>query len=91
MYIYFILENSKFIINIEETSMISKIVECFVCGGNDLIEGTQKGYAAIQGEGLLCTCPLKHTICRSCGTVIRSYVDNPEALLKFNKRKEKDI
>lgn len=68
--------------------MMKKIEICAFCGNNEFLEGIQKGYAALQGEGFWTTTPLKHVICRNCGTVVRSYIDNPEKLLKLKNRKE---
>lgn len=31
---------------------------------------------------------LRHVICRSCGSVVRSYIKNPELLLKKKDRRE---
>lgn len=59
---------------------------CPFCNGTEFIEATQSGYAAIAGEGLTSTA-LNHTVCRRCGSVVRSYVQDPEKLLKKKNRK----
>lgn len=49
-------------------------------GGKDVVEGIQSTYAKVQpnktltlkGENLV------HVICKNCGTVVRSYVENPQ-------------
>ena len=55
---------------------------CTWCGGKDVVEGIQSTYAKVQpnkaltlkGENLI------HVICKNCGTVVRSYVENPQVL-----------
>ena len=50
---------------------------CPWCGGKDVVEGIQSTYAKVQpnkGENLV------HVICKNCGTVVRSYVENPQVL-----------
>lgn len=57
---------------------------CPHCGGTETVIGKQTAanefvvpkYAATNFFGTA----LYHVICRNCGTLIRSYVDNPEAL-----------
>lgn len=60
--------------------------ECPFCKGTDFIEGQQNAYAKVAGEGLHAT-ELYHTICRNCGSVVRSYVKSPESLLKRKNRR----
>ena len=56
---------------------------CPHCGGTETVTGKQ------HREGGICPAnslfgfrnvPLYHVICRNCGTVIRSYVENPGTL-----------
>ena len=64
-----------------------QIDRCPFCGGSEFIEAKQmQGEAYVSGEALLGQ-QLHHTICRDCGSVVRSYVDNPEALLKKKNRR----
>ena len=63
--------------------------KCPYCRGTDMIEGVQGGYGAVsevnhgfRGEAL------HHIICRNCGTVIRSYVKDPEKMFPKKERKE---
>ena len=59
-----------------------KLYVCPWCGGKDFVEGIQSTYAKVQpnkaltlkGENLI------HVICKNCGTVVRSYVENPQVL-----------
>lgn len=62
-----------------------KELKCQYCDGRDFIETRQSGYAEITGEGLHST-SLYHTICRNCGSVVRSYVKEPEKLLRKKNR-----
>ena len=65
-----------------------KISECPFCNGNEFIEAKQTGYAAISGcENIWSGADLYHVICRRCGSVVRSYVKDPEKLLKRKNRK----
>lgn len=70
----------------EERDMYVK--KCPYCGGNEIIEAYQNGYACITaksniwGGQQLC-----HSVCRNCGSIIRSYVKEPEKLLKRKDRR----
>ena len=67
-----------------------KITECPFCHGNEFVEAKQTGYAAISGsKNMWSSEDLYHLICRRCGSVVRSYVKDPEKLLKKKDRKEK--
>ena len=64
------------------------ILKCPVCGGEDFVFAYQSGYGAITSyEGVLKSCSLHHQICQNCGTVVRSFVNDPEKLLKRKDRK----
>lgn len=61
---------------------------CPYCGGSEIITGTQDAYGAISGvQHKLGSCALYHSVCRSCGSVVRSYVKDPEKLLKKKDRR----
>lgn len=64
-----------------------EINRCPFCGGTELIQGEQTYQGAIYGENMLQGCILRHIICRQCGSVVHSYVDNPEMMLKKKNRK----
>ena len=65
-----------------------EIKNCPFCGGTEFVEGYQSGYGAILSiESILSSQVLRHIICRNCGSVIHSYVTNPEKLLKWSSRK----
>lgn len=64
------------------------ITQCPFCGGTEFVEGYQAGYGAVTGRESIWTGQyLRHIICRNCGSVVHSYVDNPEKLLKISHRK----
>lgn len=63
-----------------------RVDECPFCNGTEFIRGKQENYAVVNGEGLHSS-SLNHIICRKCGSVVRSYVDNPEKLLNKKNRK----
>ena len=65
---------------------------CPYCGGSEFIKAMQVGQGGIigienqWGAGQY----LYHVICRSCGSVVRSYVQYPEKLLKRKNRRIED-
>lgn len=62
---------------------------CPFCGGSEFVEGYQSGYAALTGkDSILSSATLYHVICRDCGNVVQSYVDDPEKLLKHKNRRK---
>lgn len=65
---------------------------CPYCGGSEFIKAFQGGHGAIYGYENQWGAgqPLRYVICRSCGSVVRSYVDNPELLLKRKNRRIDD-
>lgn len=69
--------------------MKDMIKQCPYCEGKELIEAVQGGYATIYGvehkSGF--GVPLYHLVCRDCGSVVRSYVNDPEKLLKRKNRR----
>ena len=63
---------------------------CPYCGGGEMIEARQSGYADISSEdNIWGGVALYHTVCRRCGSVVRSYVKNPEKLLKRKDRRQR--
>ena len=68
---------------------MSKYVStCPFCGGHEFIKGVQTGYAQITGATLWSSTNLYHELCRDCGSVVRSYVVEPEMLLKRRDRRK---
>lgn len=64
------------------------VQRCPYCGGMEMIEALQGSYGAIYGvHHQLGGCSLYHTVCRSCGSVVRSYVKDPEKLLRKKERR----
>ena len=65
-----------------------KINQCPFCGCTEFVYGYQSGYGAVTGnQTLLSGQWLYHVICRNCGSVVHSYVNNPEKLLKRSNRR----
>lgn len=63
-------------------------VSCPYCGGTEMIEAVQDGYASISPVGNIWRgTALYHSICRNCGTVVRSYVKDPEKLIRKKDRR----
>lgn len=55
--------------------------KCHYCGASNFITAKQAGYANVM-RGIMKSEELHHEICLNCGTVLRSYVKNPERLIK---------
>ncbi|HQM01301.1 MAG TPA: hypothetical protein PLH98_12210 [Ruminococcus flavefaciens] len=65
-----------------------KIVQCPYCNSTQFTTAFQSGYATVTGvERPLSGMKPYHKICLSCGSVVRSYVLDPEKLLKRKNRK----
>lgn len=65
-----------------------RTIKCPYCGGSQFITAYQAGYGAIvSNERPLSGTWLYHTICLSCGSVTRSYVNDPLKLVKKKNRK----
>ncbi len=63
------------------------VQRCPFCGGTEMIEAYQTGYGSVTAlSNKLGGVSLYHTICRDCGSVVRSYVKDPEKLLKRRDR-----
>ncbi len=66
------------------------IDRCPFCGYSEFIETRQWNTDAyVTGEALFGQ-ELHHLICRHCGSVVRSYVEDPELLLKKKNRRIKE-
>jgi len=65
------------------------VLRCPYCGGEEMIEAYQSCYGAVTAtSNILGGRTLYHMICRSCGSVVRSYVKEPEKLLKRRDRRK---
>lgn len=63
---------------------------CPYCGGTEVITAYQDYYGALSSvKNKLRSVALYHSICRNCGSVLRSYVKEPEKLLKRKDRRER--
>ena len=61
---------------------------CPFCGSAEMIEACQTGYGAIVATShMFGGCSLYHSVCRKCGSIVRSYVKDPEKLLKRRDRR----
>lgn len=68
-----------------------KVTNCPYCLGTKFIEAKHQGYAEVYGEGLFTSSPLYHQICLKCGSVVRSYVKDPQKLLKRKNRTKNEF
>lgn len=63
--------------------------KCPYCGGTEMIVTLQTAYGAVTALGnALGGVPLYHLICRQCGCVARSFVKEPEKLLRRKDRRK---
>ena len=53
---------------------------CPYCGGGETLIAQQAGHGAIYPRKRIFSLgkPLLHIICKHCGTVIRSYIEDPQ-------------
>lgn len=73
------------------------VKNCPYCGGTEVIKCYGTGYETVTasnnkwgyllGYTLGGSTKLYHSICRKCGSVVRSYVKDPEKLLKRKDRR----
>jgi hypothetical protein len=68
-----------------------RVSECPYCHGSEFIEGKQEGHAQMTScASTWYSVDLYHVICRRCGSVVRSYVKDPEKLLKKKDRRTEE-
>ena len=66
-----------------------KIEKCQFCGGEEFIEGRIDSYGgAYISTGGLRSAALFATVCRDCGSVVRTFCKNPEKLYPRKERRE---
>ena len=63
---------------------------CPFCGYSEFIEARQYAPEAYVSAQALFGQELKYVICRHCGSVVRTYVEDPEKLLKKKDRRIKE-
>ncbi|MBR2520978.1 MAG: hypothetical protein IKE62_02190 [Oscillospiraceae bacterium] len=67
------------------------VPRCPYCGGTRMVEAFQTAYGAVSGTGhKLSGRPLYHSVCLKCGSVVRSFVKEPEMLLKRRDRNREE-
>lgn len=65
-----------------------QITQCPFCSGHEFVAGYQSAYGAVTGQDNVWSGQvLRHIICRNCGSVVHSYIDDPEKLLKRSNRR----
>lgn len=68
-----------------------KVNKCPYCGGTVFVKSVQQYYGGVLGENEWAAGqPLRHVVCLSCGSVVLSYVNEPEKLLSRQHRKERE-
>ncbi len=68
--------------------MNSKQEKCPHCGEENNVLAAQQGYANVTPVGKIFTMKeqsLYHIVCLNCGTIIRSYVEQPQKLVVKKK------
>ncbi|MGT2682473.1 hypothetical protein [Streptococcus porci] len=54
---------------------------CPYCGGSEMVRAQQDSYARLhKSTWSMAWQNLYHDICANCGTVVRSFVENPDKL-----------
>ena len=66
------------------------IERCAFCGYSEFVEARQINVEAYVSGKALFGQELKYIICRHCGSVVRSFVEEPEKLLKKRDRRIKE-
>lgn len=75
----------------EERKDEALVIKCPFCEGTEIIEAMQSGYGAISSvNSVMRGGAIYHLICRDCGTVVRSFIKDPEKLVKRKERRGKD-
>lgn len=65
-------------------------LRCPYCDGTEIVEATQGGYGQITAvTSPWYACSVFHLVCRDCGTIIRSFVKDPEKLVKYKNRRKR--
>ncbi len=65
-----------------------KIEKCPFCGGEELFECVIGSYGGVYLMRKMHDIALFATVCRDCGSVVRSYCKNPEKLFPKKERRE---
>lgn len=66
-----------------------KIDKCPYCGGEEFIDGLVASYGgAYVSTGGLRSAALHATVCRDCGSVVRTFCKTPEKLYPKKERRE---
>ncbi|MCR5607549.1 MAG: hypothetical protein K6G26_00615 [Lachnospiraceae bacterium] len=65
------------------------VQECPFCNGTEMVTGCQQGYASVTSTHSIWSVgkKLNHVFCRNCGSLVRSYVDDPEKFVPINERR----
>lgn len=73
----------------EEFYRDAYVTSCPYCGGYEMIKCMQSGYAVIYAKyNQFGGRNLYHSVCRRCGSVVRSFVEEPEKMLKKRDRRD---
>lgn len=64
-----------------------KIEKCPYCDGKEFIECTVNSYGGVYVERKIHSAWLYATVCRDCGSVVRTYVKYPEKLYPKKERR----
>ena len=68
--------------------MEEQVLTCPYCGGTEMIEAFQYSEGSVRAlSHKIGGVALYHTICRNCGAVVKSYVKDPEKMLKKRDRR----
>ena len=64
--------------------MVQKQDVCPHCGGRETLDAKQYGQGSIYPRKGIFSLgkPLYHIVCKDCGTIIRSYIEDPQSWAK---------
>ncbi len=66
-----------------------KIEKCPFCGGTEFIDGRACSYGGVYiSTGMTRSAAVYVTVCRDCGSIVRSYCNNHEKLLPKKERRK---
>lgn len=66
-----------------------KAEKCPFCGGEELIEGRVSSYGGVYIERkMIYSAALYSIVCRDCGSVVRTFVKEPEKLFPKKERRK---
>ena len=54
---------------------------CTNCGEREYFVAMQSGHGCLRFSIFSKAVPIKHEVCATCGTIVRSYIENPREFI----------